>query len=260
MATAMNMTDTEVNSLARASAATSRTNEGKRLLLTVGGVCGVLGAVLAAIANGLHPHPSDFRFESLLQQISQSSIWSALHLTLILALVLILCTMLAITLTTTGEVGGPVAHFASLFALLGGALILVSTAIDGFGMNQIAYAWSGAAASEKATALRIADGFESAGYAVYSLSVVLFLGVSIFLYGLATTLGDGYPRILGWLAMLSGAGTLLVGVVQTLGGPAFRETEIFFVLFSMSSTVWVFVMGVLMWRKGRREHANEIVS
>src|SRR5215203_5252471 len=110
MATAMNMTDTEVNSLARASAATLRTNGGKRLLLTVGGVCGVLGAVLAAIANGLHPHPSDFRFESLLQQISQSSIWSTLHLTLIFALVLILCTMLAITVTTTGEVAGPVAH------------------------------------------------------------------------------------------------------------------------------------------------------
>jgi hypothetical protein len=44
--------------------------------------------------------------------------------------------------------------------------------------------------------------------------------------------------------------------VQALSGPSFRGSEIFFVLFSMLSTIWVLSMGVVMWRKARVRHAN----
>jgi hypothetical protein len=229
-------------------------------MLAAGGVCAVAGSVLAALANGLHPHPGDFHLETLLREIAQNPTWGGIHLTLIFALVLIFGALLAITLTMEGSRGSTVARFACLATLLGGALILVSTAVDGFAMSQIARSWLDAAPGEKATVLSIAGAVENAQYAIYSLSVVIFLGAGIFLYGLATTLSGDYPRVLGWLAMVSGMGAFAVGVVQTLGGPTLRETEIFFVIFSMLSTVWVFVMGLLMWRKGRRENANEIVS
>jgi hypothetical protein len=259
MATTANIANSEVNKVnttAPAAVSTLSVSKSRRLLLIAGGACGVSGAVLALVTNGLHPHPSDFRLETLLQQIAQNATWSVLHLALIFSLMLILGALLVITLTTEGEAGATVARFAWLATLLGGALILVSTAVDGFSMNQIARSWYDAAPGEKTTVLSIADSVESAQYAIYSLSVVIFLGIGIFLYGLATTLGNDYPKALGWLAMLSGAGAFLVGVAQTLGGPTFRDTEIFFVLFSMLSTLWVFVMGLLMWRKGRGEQAK----
>jgi hypothetical protein len=216
----------------------------------------VVGALLALVANGLHPHPSEFNIQALLQEIGTSSAWTGVHLTLIFGLVLILGALLAITVTMEGEPGATVARFACLAAMVGGVLILTSTAMDGFGMNHIARAWLDAPAAEKAAALRIADGFENAQYAVYSLSVAIFLGLGIFLYGVATLLSSTFPRALGWLAIVAGAGAFVVGVAQTQSGPALRGTEIFFVVFSLLSTAWVFMMGVLMWRHARRIDAH----
>src|SRR6266508_41262 len=163
-----------------------------------------------------------------------------------------LLAFVAITFSIDGEPGATVARFACLAALLGGALILVSTAMDGFAMQQLARSWLDAPLAEKATALRVADALETAQYAVFSLSIVLFLGLGIFLYGLAIVLGSVYPKALGWLAMLSGAGAFVVGIVQALSGPPFRGSEFFFVLFSVLSTIWVLIMG----RKAQLRHAN----
>jgi hypothetical protein len=229
---------------------------GSKLLLLLGAWSAVVGAPLAFVANGLHPHPTDFRLEALLQQIADSPTWGTIHLTLICALVLILGALAAITFSIDREPGATVARLACVAALLGGALILVSTAMDGFAMNQLARSWVDAPLAEKATALRVADALEQAQYAVYSLSIVLFLGLGIFLYGLATVLSSVYPKPLGWLALLSGAGAFVIGVVQELSGPSFRGTEIFFALFSMLSTIWVLSMGVVMCRKARVRHAH----
>src|SRR6266545_187100 len=166
-------------------AAPSHLTSGSKLLLLIGAWSGVVGALLAFVANGLHPHPTDFRLEALLQQIADSSTWGTIHLT-----------------------------------------------------------------------LRVADALETAQYAVFSLSIVLFLGLGIFLYGLAIVLGSVYPKALGWLAMLSGAGAFVVGIVQALSGPSFRGSEFFFVLFSVLSTIWVLIMGVIMGRKAQLRHAN----
>ncbi len=237
-------------------AAPSHLTSGSKLLLLIGAWSGVVGALLAFVANGLHPHPTDFRLEALLQQIADSSTWGTIHLTLLGALVLILGALVAITFSIDGEPGATVARFACLAALLGGALILVSTAMDGFAMQQLARSWLDAPLAEKATALRVADALETAQYAVFSLSIVLFLGLGIFLYGLAIVLGSVYPKALGWLAMLSGAGAFVVGIVQALSGPSFRGSEFFFVLFSVLSTIWVLIMGVIMGRKAQLRHAN----
>lgn len=181
-------------------------------------------------------------------------------MTLLLGLLLILGSLVAVTHSLEGEPGAVAGRYALAASLLGGTLMFVSTAADGFAMNLLARAWLDAPPEEKASALRIADSVEVTQYAIYSLSVVVFLGIGIFLYGLAVVLSRAYPRWLGWLAMVSGAGGLVVGVAQCFGGPDFRATEIFFVLFSMLSTVWVLVMGVLMWRKARVVNAQQAAS
>jgi hypothetical protein len=228
----------------------------ERSILVTGAWTGVVGALLAFVANALHPHPNDFSLEALLQSIAENSAWSAVHMTLLMGLLLILGSFVAITLSLEGEPGALAARYALAASLLGGTLIFVSTAADGFAMNLLARGWLDAPAGEKASALRMADTIEVSQYAVYSLSVVVFLGVGVFLYGLAVVQSRAYPGWLGWLALVSGAGALVVGVAQCFGGPDFRATEIFFVLFSMLSTIWVLVMGVLMWRKAQAVKAQ----
>lgn len=231
-----------------------------KLLLKAGGLTGGVGGLLVLAANGLHPHPREFQLETVLLEVAQSSAWGGLHLTLIFGLILIFGMLLAITLTLKGEPGATIARFAGLTTVLGGTLILVSTAVDGFAKNQLARLWFESGPTEKGTLFRIAEAVENVQYAIYSLSVVVFLGIGIFLYGLATILGSGYPKGLGWLAGVAGVGEFVVGVAQLLGGPTLRTTEIFFVLFSVLSTFWVLVMSVLMWRKTRGEQVNKGIS
>jgi hypothetical protein len=251
MENVVNVANRKSNTGAPAEGAVPRIDVSGRLLLLIGAGSGMLGGLLALVANGLHPHPTDFHLETLLHEIAQSSIWGGVHLTLIFALVLVLVSLVALALSMDGEPGATLARIACVVTLLGGALILVSTAIDGFAMNQLARAWSNAPLAEKAAALRTAAAFEVAQYAIFSLSIVLFLGIGIFLYGLATVLGSAYPKALGWLAMLSGVGEFVVGIAQVLGGPELRSTELFSVLFSVLITIWILIMSLLMWRKAR---------
>jgi hypothetical protein len=209
----------------------------------------LVGGIFAFVSNGLHPHPSEFNLQSLLQEIAGSSTWGALHALLIFALVLILASLVPLAFSFEAEPGAALARFGCIAALLGGVLILVSTSMDGFAMSQVARAWVDAPAAEKGAALRIAETLEYAQYSIYSVSIAIFLGIGIGLYGLATVFSQTYPRWTGWIATLSGAGAFVVGVVQALYGPDFRGTEIWFVVFSIMSTVWVLIMGVLMWRK-----------
>lgn len=250
-----NRTGRELNTTGRAF---THVNPTRRLLLKMGGACGVAGALLALVANSLHPHPNDSRLEALFLQIAQNQSWVIVHLTLIFGLVLTCAALLALTLTTSEEPAASISRMAGLATILGGTLILVSTAGDGFAMNLLTRAWSEAAPGEKATAFHLTVAIDNLQYAIYSLSIVFFLGVAIFLYGLSMILSRAYPKVLGWLAMLSGAGAFAVGIAQTFGGPTFRDIEIFFVIFSGLTTLWLLVMGVQMWRKADAETSNEI--
>ena len=114
---------------------------GRNLVLRIGAWTGIVGALLAFVAIALHPHPTDFNTETVLEQIAQSSAWSAIHLTLIIALLFVYVALVALTLSLEREPAATIGRIACVLALLGGTLLLVSTAIDGFAMNRIADAW-----------------------------------------------------------------------------------------------------------------------
>lgn len=241
-----------VNVAAPASAPALNTRADNGLLLRIGAGCGVSGALLTFVANGLHPHPNEFQLESLLREVAASSTWSIIHLALIFGLILIFASLVALALTLDSRRSAVVGWFACAAVLVGGALILTSTAVDGFAMDDIARSWVAAGAGEKAAALHTAEAFYESQYAIYSLSVVVFIGMGIFLYGVATSLSDAYPKPVAWLAIVAGAGAFAVGVVQVLAGPTFRATELLFVVFSALATGWVLIMSLLMWRKARK--------
>ncbi|MSQ41375.1 MAG: hypothetical protein EXR55_06975 [Dehalococcoidia bacterium] len=57
-----------------------------------------------------------------------------------------------------------------------------------------------------------------------------------------------YPRWLGWLAIVRGVGSSVVGVLQAYNGPSVLLTYRLFPIFAVVVIVWIFIMGVLMWR------------
>jgi hypothetical protein len=226
-----------------------------RPTLLVGAVSAIVGPLLALAANVLQPSIGSAHVHEVIYNITQVRNWSALHLSLIVGLLFILAALTAVTLSMDGEPGHTVARFALLAALLGGALLLVSTAIDGFAVNQLARSWQLAPVDERTTALRITAAVMAVEYAVNSLGWIVLVGLGTFLYGLAITLGNAYPRLLGWLAIALGTGTFIVGWVQAFNGPGSSDTEVVAGALSVLALAWVFVMGLVIWRKAR--HARK---
>lgn len=73
--------------------------------------------------------------------------------------------------------------------------------------------------------------------------ITLFHGVPFVLAGLAVVLSRRFPAWLGWVGVLGGAGSVLVGVAMFFGllgeGPA--------VPFAVVLSVFMVVLGWLMW-------------
>jgi hypothetical protein len=122
-------------------------------------------------------------------------------------------------------------------------------ATDGITVKVLADAWAKAPATEKAAAFSVAHALAQINVAVFSVWVIEFFGVTIILYGLAVLTSSVYPKWLGWVAVLAGIGSALIGLNQAYKGPSTLVTNVLFPIFSIIITIWVLVMGILLWRK-----------
>jgi hypothetical protein len=68
--------------------------------------------------------------------------------------------------------------------------------------------------------------------------------------GPAVALGRGYPRWLGWVATAAGAGALVTGTTLFLG-VNLMPFPLLYGGFVIPLTIWLTVMGLLMWRRAR---------
>ena len=73
--------------------------------------------------------------------------------------------------------------------------------------------------------------------------------MTFILYGVAVVLSDVYPKWLGWVAVGGGLGSSLLGLHIGYHGASSLVFNILFPIFSILLTAWIFMMGVLLWRK-----------
>jgi hypothetical protein len=73
--------------------------------------------------------------------------------------------------------------------------------------------------------------------------------VTFVLLGLAVAWSRVYPRWLGWMAVVAGAGSVVVGLVQAQVGETNAVTRIPSIIFPTVITLWLAWMGVLLLRK-----------
>jgi Domain of unknown function (DUF4386) len=90
---------------------------------------------------------------------------------------------------------------------------------------------------------------EAINFALGTLFYILFAGVTFVLLGLAVAWSRAYPRWLGWMAVVAGAGSVLVGLVQAQVGETNAVTRIPSIIFPTVITLWLAWMGVLLLRK-----------
>jgi hypothetical protein len=217
----------------------------QRAQARLGAASGIAGALLALIVNPLHGDlPTDP--QDALTRVAGTATWGLLHLGIIASVVLILGGLLGLTQVPEGPFARALAQLSLLVALPGAALMIAGIAIDGFATKALADLWAAASAADQAVALRIAVAVEQVQNALFHAWAALFIGLPFLLIGWSGLLaGGGFPRWLGALAVVGGAGALCMGVAGFLHVPA---PGLLFNVFALIVTLWMLVASVLVWR------------
>ena len=218
------------------------------------GVLLVVGAVVGAIGNALHPHVAVSMAEKL-QTIAANEAWVVIHLTILVAILLVIGGLVGLARLLADGPGGSLATIGVAAALVGGAVATVSTSIDGFAMKPLALSWAAVPESD-ATAVRIlAETVQTVGFGIWSMGMLVLFGLAFACFGTAFVASARFPAWLGSMAIAAGVGSAVAALLQIANTGEVQVAETLFFASSLLATLWAFVTGVLVWRDGRdRSH------
>jgi hypothetical protein len=215
-----------------------------RISLKAGAACGVVGALGIFLGNFLHPFPPPGA-EAMLRVIADEPARPAIHFPTMFFALAILAALVALADSITHGPAASLARMGRTVAQAAVPVMLVGVAIDGFAFRALARLWAGAPAAEREMIVRAADAVILAETGILHTWVSFFLGLAFLLYGAALVVGSEYPRALGWLGVVGGAGCLVSGATGFLGLPL----TVPFPIFGTLVLAWTFAMGVVMARR-----------
>jgi hypothetical protein len=212
----------------------------------IGALSAMSGAVLLSVGTYLHPSQADPKdAPAAFAEYAADHLWVASHLTQLLGVVLIVG---ALVLLSRRIANGPAADWAHL-GLAGavGCLAAASVlqAVDGIALKVMVDAWAAAPDNEKAILFQTAFAMRQIEVGLASI-VILLIGVTVLVYGIAFVIDQRCPKWLGLLGIADGVLLMIAGVVMAYTG--FSEVAM---ALSMPSSVlllvWIISLGVLMW-------------
>jgi len=222
----------------------------ERTLTRIGAAAATLGAVLGLVVNVLHPRVTDpANTKAFLHKVAESPIWVGDHVGIIFAVLLVTGGLVAVYRSIASGPGAAWARLGFAAALVSAGVGLVTVAVEGIAFKRVAMAWASAPKGEKAVAFRVADALVQIQWGLDSVWILVFFGVTFILYGVAVILSDVYPKWLGWVAVGGGLGSSLIGLHIGYRVPSPLVVNILFPIFSILLTAWIFIMGVLLWRR-----------
>jgi hypothetical protein len=219
-------------------------------VLRLGGLLAVLGGLGYFITLLFHGDLPDQTTEIALSHIANRPEWPFLKLALITAIMSWVGAFVALASSFSHGASWLLGRMAVACLLIGAAVVLVEYSILGHEIKKIADTWQAASGPERGNNLVIAEALLGVTSGLFLSFIAWLLGLPYLLMGLAVALERGYPRWLGWVAVLAGAGALFAGTTRFLG----IDLVPFPVLyggFVVPLNIWLAVLGVLMWRRGR---------
>ena len=218
-------------------------------VLRLGAGAGIVGALIGMVGNLLHPAVPSGDPEGIARTIAESKTWIPVHLAIVLGIILMLGGLVAISDSIRGGLPGALARLGRIAAVAGITVGLILVTVDGLAAKHLADAWAAAPPEEEISALRVVLAEETINFSLAALFNILFAGVTFVLYGLAVAWSRVYPRWLGWVVVVAGGGSVVVGLVQAYVGESTGVTRILTIVFPTVITLWLAVMGVLLLRK-----------
>lgn len=214
----------------------------------IAGALFIAGATVGLVGNALHPHTADLDGAATVASIAQNGAWVPIHLAIITAIMLIIGGLVALTEHLADTPGGPFARLGLAGALLGGAVVTVSTAIDGFVMKALSVSPE-PPATDAAMALRVSLAVKEVDFGIWSIGMLVFFGAAFACFGMAVVASRRYPRWFGWIAVLGAGGSAVAAVLQIAAYGEVQAAETIFLLSSLVLTLWTLALGIGMWRE-----------
>jgi hypothetical protein len=164
--------------------------------------------------------------------------------------------LVALHRTMLDGLAGALSRLAYFGTLASTGALVVLVGIDGLASKATHDAWAAAPEAEKAVALRVAEAMENIDVGIFSVWIILFFGATFILYGLAVAMSDNFPKWMGWVAVVLGLVSLVLGFYQSYDGLSVEVTNYGFASAATLLTLWVLVMAVLMGRKTMQADAS----
>ncbi len=208
----------------------------------------IAGSVLGAVGNALHPHVANPDAAAVVRSIADNGLWVAIHLAIIVAILMLIGGLIGLADQLQGTPGHDLARLGVGAALIGGAVVTVSTSIDGFAMKALALAAGNATGSGAATALQVAIAAQSVDFGIWSIGMLVFFGISFGCLGVAVLASRRMPARYGWIPIVGAIGSTVAALLQITSVGELQDAESLFLASSLLLTIWAFALGVRMWR------------
>lgn len=209
----------------------------------------ISGAIIGLVGNGLHPHTADLDGAATVHAIAGNGAWVAIHLAIIVAILLVIGGLVGLAEEMTGTPGEPLARLGIVAAVLGGSVVTVSSAIDGFVMKALSVASVSANGTDGALALSISVAVKDVDFGIWSIGMLAFFGVAFACFGGAVIASRRYSGWFGWIAIVGAAGSAAAALLQIAASGEVQTAETLFFASSLILTLWALALGILMWRE-----------
>lgn len=216
----------------------------KQTLNRTGAICAGVGAAVTIVSWGIHPELTDPA--GYLPIVAGSSHFAAVHWGLIIGMVLMQFGLAAVTLTLRDQ---PAPNDAGgwaqlgLYALLAGLVLWIGVFMTEVALKPLAdgLRTDPTLASGALALSGLQDAGATAASFVYSLGVALL--------GIALLVSQRFPRWMGASGLVLGTVTSLgLGLPRMFVGKSALTEKIGSPILGTLVLVWVFVLGVMLWR------------
>lgn len=209
-----------------------------RSVLRWGGLAAMVGAVVGAIANLLHPRSDDLdTAQGVVDLVAKSDIWLLDHYLIAWSIALGGFGLIAFALSLVQEPARSWGKIAIAFTIGSVTVGYLFAAVDGFAL---------ADAVEEGG--EHALGVAYVGEALFTALMGSLFGVAPILLGIALMTTTQYPKWLGGLALVSGLIGLLTSSYQYLVGYEPFVSNYLFTAGSLGTTIVLFMAGWYLWK------------
>ena len=189
-----------------------------RSLVRVGAGFGLVGALIATVANLLHPRTPEEADTVWFGVIADSSLWNFVHFLIGVAILFVLAGLVALARYVRDSPGSGWGTITLIFGITGAAVALVHTGVDGFAVKHVAERWAEAGSPNEGAIYELIQAMDAISNGLFNVFNGTLLGIVPVLGGIAALRSGLFPGWVGVVAIIGGAIGIALDVYATLGG------------------------------------------